>query len=32
MVLTFIAAKPPAEKMMVKFDANTIVSFDEQKE
>ena len=32
MVTSFLGAKPPAIKMNVKFDASTIVVFDEQKE
>lgn len=31
-VATFLAPKPPVDKMRVKFDANTIVDFEEQKE
>lgn len=31
-VVTFLAPRPPVEKMRVKFDANTIVEFEEQKE
>jgi hypothetical protein len=32
MVTSFLAAKPPAVRMNVKFGANTTVPFDEQKE
>ena len=31
-VVTFIAVKPPLDKMLVKFDASTTVGFEEQKE
>ena len=31
-VATFLAARPPSDKMRVKFDSATIVDFDEQKE
>lgn len=31
-VVTFLAARPPLDKMIVKFDPNTIVEFEQQKE
>lgn len=31
-VTQFLSAKPPSGKMLVKFDANTTVEFEEQKE
>jgi hypothetical protein len=32
MVTTFLAVKPPSEKMSVKFGEKTVVEFDEQKD
>ena len=32
LIVTFLAPKPPAETMTVKFDPKTVVEFEEQKE